>query len=51
MSVNQPTPNELLDLVDPKNPTLLKEMGGVEGLVKKLNSDVVKVIKILIFRD
>jgi len=32
-------PYEFADLVDPKNPKLLKEMGGIKGLVARLGSD------------
>jgi hypothetical protein len=38
------TIEKLLDLVDPKNPPLLKELGGPETLTKRLGSDVEKVI-------
>lgn len=34
------TPEKLLELIDPKNPTLLKDLGGAQGLAKKLNSDI-----------
>ena len=37
------TPDKLLELIDPKNPTLLKEMGGASGLALSLNSDLEKV--------
>jgi P-type Ca2+ transporter type 2C len=33
------TPTELLQLVDPKSTTYLKELGGVLGVVEKLHSD------------
>ncbi|KAJ3275372.1 hypothetical protein HDV01_000664 [Terramyces sp. JEL0728] len=32
------TPEELTKLVDPKNPTYLKELGGVESVAKKLGT-------------
>ncbi|KAI8891770.1 hypothetical protein BC833DRAFT_626480, partial [Globomyces pollinis-pini] len=35
---NQLTIDQLLDLVDPKNPNLLKELGAQSGLAQKLNS-------------
>ncbi|KAJ3258248.1 Calcium-transporting ATPase 10, plasma membrane-type [Boothiomyces macroporosus] len=31
---------ELTKLVDPKNPTLLKELGGIEGVAQKLGTDL-----------
>merc|ERR1719354_225979 len=36
------TPDKLLDLVDPKSPSLLQELGGVSGLAEKLNSSCEK---------
>jgi hypothetical protein len=36
----QLTIEQLIDLVDPKNPPLLKEWGGAEGLASKLNSHI-----------
>jgi hypothetical protein len=37
------TVEKLLDLVDPKNPPLLKELGGPVELTRKLGSNVEKV--------
>lgn len=37
------TPDKLLELIDPKNPVLLKEMGGASGLALSLNSNIEKV--------
>ena len=37
------TPEKLLDLVDPKNPELLKDWGGPPGLAKLLGSDIERV--------
>jgi hypothetical protein len=39
----QLTIEQLIDLVDPKNPALLKEWGGSEGLAAKLNTNIDKV--------
>ncbi|KAI8922946.1 hypothetical protein BC831DRAFT_514668 [Entophlyctis helioformis] len=33
-------PERLLELIDPKNPALLQELGGIEGLAKALKSDL-----------
>jgi hypothetical protein len=38
------TPDKLLDLIDPKNPVLLKEMGGASALALSLNSNIEKVL-------
>lgn len=34
--------DEMLELIDPKNPRLLAEMEGAKGLAMKLNSDLEK---------
>ncbi len=36
------TIEKLIDLVDPKNPALLKELGGPSGLAEKLHSNIEK---------
>jgi len=36
------TIEKLLELVDPKNPALLKELGGASGLAEKLHSNIEK---------
>src|SRR5690349_7784047 len=39
MNAFEITPEKLSSLVDPKNPELLEQLGGVEGLLKKLKVD------------
>ncbi|KAF9281824.1 hypothetical protein BGZ68_006408 [Mortierella alpina] len=36
------TPDELMDLIDPKSPELLGKYGGVEGILRGLHADPVK---------
>lgn len=34
------TPDKLIELIDPKNPTLLESWGGVTGVAKSIGSNI-----------
>jgi Ca2+-transporting ATPase len=46
MSVKKLTPADLLELIDPKNPDLLKTLGGAHGVAQSLDSNIEKGLAI-----